>query len=268
MRIAGIQMGAGPEFLKRTSPLRGNGRSRRRKGPPKVIGFSRGSASRRGSRGRGPVPVLLAHEVSSEVISAFVKTSIKNQIVIVLPFFEKDADRYFNSAVVIDCGRIAGLYRKVHLPDLPLYKEQFYFFSRRHRVPRLRDLPGQDRRPDLLDNLFLKDPDPGLEGGPIWYLRLPRHRSIPCPVGTGGNGQCLCEQPLRLPGQPRGSGGRAFLLWQELLRRPLGRDGLELAGSKDAIVIADIDVKDRVCGCRDLGFSPPPQAFGYGDIVK
>jgi N-carbamoylputrescine amidase len=50
-------------------------------------------------------------------------------IVIVASIFEKrSAGVYHNSAVVIDAdGTIAGRYRKMHIPDDPLYYEKFYF---------------------------------------------------------------------------------------------------------------------------------------------
>lgn len=51
------------------------------------------------------------------------------QVVIVAPVFERRAAGiYHNSAVVIDAdGSTAGLYRKMHIPDDPLYYEKFYF---------------------------------------------------------------------------------------------------------------------------------------------
>lgn len=50
-------------------------------------------------------------------------------IVIVAPIFEKRAAGvYYNSAAVIEKdGGIAGLYRKMHIPDDPSYYEKFYF---------------------------------------------------------------------------------------------------------------------------------------------
>ena len=50
-------------------------------------------------------------------------------IVIVLSLFEKRAaGLYHNTAVVIERdGRIAGKYRKMHIPDDPAYYEKFYF---------------------------------------------------------------------------------------------------------------------------------------------
>ncbi|MCA9139086.1 MAG: carbon-nitrogen hydrolase [Planctomycetales bacterium] len=53
----------------------------------------------------------------------------RHEIVIVAPIFERRAPGvYHNTAVVIDSdGSIAGTYRKMHIPDDPLYYEKFYF---------------------------------------------------------------------------------------------------------------------------------------------
>ena len=51
------------------------------------------------------------------------------KIAIVAPIFERRAPGvYHNSAVVLDeSGRVAGHYRKMHIPDDPGYYEKFYF---------------------------------------------------------------------------------------------------------------------------------------------
>jgi N-carbamoylputrescine amidase len=53
----------------------------------------------------------------------------KHQVVIVAPLFERRAPGlYHNSVAVIDAdGKIAGMYRKMHIPDDPLFYEKFYF---------------------------------------------------------------------------------------------------------------------------------------------
>ena len=50
-------------------------------------------------------------------------------VVLVVPIFEKEAPGiYRNSAAVIDAdGSLMGAYRKLHIPDDPLYNEKFYF---------------------------------------------------------------------------------------------------------------------------------------------
>ena len=51
------------------------------------------------------------------------------QLVIIAPLFERRAaGLYHNSAAVIDAdGSLAGVYRKMHIPDDPLFYEKFYF---------------------------------------------------------------------------------------------------------------------------------------------
>lgn len=50
-------------------------------------------------------------------------------VVVVGSLFERrTAGLYHNTAVVLDAdGRLAGMYRKMHIPDDPLYYEKFYF---------------------------------------------------------------------------------------------------------------------------------------------
>jgi N-carbamoylputrescine amidase len=50
-------------------------------------------------------------------------------VVIIVPMFETRAPGvYHNSAAVVDVdGRLLGVYRKMHIPDDPLYHEKYYF---------------------------------------------------------------------------------------------------------------------------------------------
>jgi N-carbamoylputrescine amidase len=63
---------------------------------------------------------------STEMLGAVAR---QKGIVIVASLFERrSAGIYHNTAVVIDAdGSIAGKYRKMHIPDDPLYYEKFYF---------------------------------------------------------------------------------------------------------------------------------------------
>lgn len=50
------------------------------------------------------------------------------QIVLLLSYFEKDHQDFYNSLVVIDAdGKVMDNYRKTHIPDGPGYEEKFYF---------------------------------------------------------------------------------------------------------------------------------------------
>ena len=50
-------------------------------------------------------------------------------VVIIVPIFERQAAGiYRNSAAVIDAdGALLGVYRKMHIPDDPLFNEKYYF---------------------------------------------------------------------------------------------------------------------------------------------
>ena len=63
---------------------------------------------------------------STEALAALARS---RQVVIVASLFERRAAGvYHNTAVVLDAdGSLAGIYRKMHIPDDPLYHEKFYF---------------------------------------------------------------------------------------------------------------------------------------------
>lgn len=63
---------------------------------------------------------------SSERLAAL---AARHQVVIVASLFERRAPGlYHNTAIVLDAdGRLAGRYRKMHIPDDPGFMEKFYF---------------------------------------------------------------------------------------------------------------------------------------------
>jgi len=63
---------------------------------------------------------------TTEALAAVAKAS---KVVVIVSVFEKRARGvYHNTAVVIDAdGTTKGIYRKMHIPDDPLYYEKFYF---------------------------------------------------------------------------------------------------------------------------------------------
>jgi N-carbamoylputrescine amidase len=71
----------------------------------------------------------LAETIPGPSTEAMRKAARKNKVVIVVPIFEKRAPGvYHNSAVIINSdGKVAGLYRKMHIPDDPAFYEKFYF---------------------------------------------------------------------------------------------------------------------------------------------
>ncbi|MEM9917221.1 MAG: carbon-nitrogen hydrolase [Bacteroidota bacterium] len=71
----------------------------------------------------------LAEPIPGAATDRFAKVAKEHQLVLVGSFFEKRAPGiYHNTAVVFEKdGRIAGTYRKMHIPDDPAYYEKFYF---------------------------------------------------------------------------------------------------------------------------------------------
>ena len=71
----------------------------------------------------------LAESIPGAATEAFQRLAKRCGIVIVVSLFEKrSAGVYHNSAAVIDAdGSLLGIYRKMHIPDDPLYNEKFYF---------------------------------------------------------------------------------------------------------------------------------------------
>lgn len=70
-----------------------------------------------------------AQEIPGPLTETFASLAGELGVVIVVPLFERRAAGvYHNTVVVFDAdGSIAGLYRKMHIPDDPLFYEKFYF---------------------------------------------------------------------------------------------------------------------------------------------
>ena len=71
----------------------------------------------------------LAVTLDSEAVASYRAVAAQHGVVLVTSIFEQRATGlYHNTAVVIDTdGSIAGIYRKMHIPDDPAYYEKFYF---------------------------------------------------------------------------------------------------------------------------------------------
>jgi N-carbamoylputrescine amidase len=70
-----------------------------------------------------------AEPIPGPASEAIARAAQENGVVVVGSFFERRAAGvYHNTAAVFDAdGRMLGTYRKMHIPDDPLYYEKFYF---------------------------------------------------------------------------------------------------------------------------------------------
>src|SRR2546427_4718952 len=71
----------------------------------------------------------LAEPVPGPTTDALGRVAKETRAVVIASVFERRAAGvYHNTAVVLDAdGALRGLYRKMHIPDDPLYYEKFYF---------------------------------------------------------------------------------------------------------------------------------------------
>jgi N-carbamoylputrescine amidase len=71
----------------------------------------------------------LAEKIDGPSMIRMQRLAKENEIVLVCPIFEREGENaFYNSAVIIDAGgEILGSYRKVHVPQIPLWEEKYYF---------------------------------------------------------------------------------------------------------------------------------------------
>jgi N-carbamoylputrescine amidase len=71
----------------------------------------------------------LAETIPGPTTKALGIIAKQNKVVIIVPLFEKRAPGiYHNTTVILNTdGEIAGMYRKMHIPDDPSYYEKYYF---------------------------------------------------------------------------------------------------------------------------------------------
>ena len=69
----------------------------------------------------------VAEPLTGDFVSKVAEVSKRIGVAVVVPIFEKDSGFVYNTAVVIDRGRVLGSYRKIHLFDALGYRESDVF---------------------------------------------------------------------------------------------------------------------------------------------
>jgi len=71
----------------------------------------------------------IAEPIPGPTTNVMQKLAKELDVVLIVPIFERQAKGvYRNSAAIIDAdGRLLGVYRKMHIPDDPLFNEKYYF---------------------------------------------------------------------------------------------------------------------------------------------
>lgn len=211
----------------------------------------------------------LAVEAGADLYMPIARLSRDSKTVIVVPFFESSAGKYYNSAAVIDCGELIGVYRKVHLPDLPLYRERFFFSPGDTGLPVFKTSRGVIGVQLCWDNLFP-------EGARI--LALKGAEVILAPTAASQATHSLWEKAITANAFANniyifrvnrvGAEDGISFYGRSFCAGPWGEMVSELAGSKDAVVIADIDTAERAAAIETWGFIRHRRPDVYRDIAS
>ena len=268
MKIAGIQIHPGQDGDRNIARAAEMASVAAEKGA-KVIGFPELCLTQWFPRHEREAHFSLARPLTDGAIGTFTALSLKHQAVVILPFFESYNGVYYNSAAVVDSGKLLGVYRKVHLPNIPFYREQFYFTSGQTDFPVFETSRGKIGVQICWDNLFP-------EGTRI--LALKGADLVFAPTAASQDGQMHWERAISANafanslfifrvnrvGHDEGITfyGRSFCA------DPWGEVVSELAGSREAIVLADIDLQERAVADETWGFLRHRRPGQYGDLVK
>ena len=98
----------------------------------------------------------LAETVEGPTLKRMRQLASDHRVVLVCPIFEDGKEgRFYNSAFVIDGdGSILGCYRKVHIPQIPLWEERYYFSPGDKGFPVFETLHGVIGIQICWDNFF------------------------------------------------------------------------------------------------------------------
>ena len=120
----------------------------------------------------------LAEKIPGPSTEAFRKLAKTHKVVIISSLFEKRAAGvYHNTAAVIDAdGSLLGIYRKMHIPDDPLFYEKFYFTPGDLGFKTWNTRDGKNRRIDLLGPMVSRSRAAHGDAGRADPILSDRHR--------------------------------------------------------------------------------------------
>jgi len=188
----------------------------------------------------------LAEKIDGPTVTRMQRLAEESKVVLVCPIFEIEEDSYYNSAIVIDAdGETLGSYRKIHVPQIPLWEERYYFSSGNHGFPVFRTKFAPIGVQICWDNFFP-------EGSRI--LALKGAKILFCPTGAAFASQRKWETVISSNAVANGVYsfrvnrvgseekqdfyGRSFCVSPEgqLLDKP--------TGMKDSIALVEVDLKN------------------------
>lgn len=228
----------------------------------------------------------LAESIPGPTTRALARVARQKRVVLVVPLFERRArGLYHNTAAVIDAdGRHLGKYRKMHIPDDPLYYEKFYF------APGDLGFKAWNTRYGRIGVLICWDqwyPEAArltaLQGADIllYPTAIGWHPSEKAKVGSAqhdawetiqrghaiGNG-CYVAAVNRT-GHERPAGGDGIEFWgQSFVADPFGRIIARAGANREETLIVPIDLAEVEATRTQWPFLRDRRIDAYGGIVE
>ncbi len=174
------------------------------------------------------------------------KEAERHGVVIIASIFEKEGEVCYNTAVVIEKdGRLLGKYRKVHLPQIPLWEEKFYFSAGDLGFPVFETSFAKVGVQVCWDNFFP-------EGSRILALRGAQIIFAPTAAAFASHGRwekIICANAISnnvfiLRINRTGQEERQNFYGRSFCVNPFGELIASPAGSTDAILFADLDLDE------------------------
>ena len=104
---------------------------------------------------RNEKAMSLADELGGPTVQVLKDKARDAKAVILAPLFLRENEACYNACVIIDVdGEVAGIYRKIHVPDIPLWEEKFYFRAGEQGFPVFETSQGRIAVQISWDNLY------------------------------------------------------------------------------------------------------------------
>ncbi len=213
----------------------------------------------------------LAETSEGPTVTFMREVALERQVVLICPIFEKDGESFFNTAFVIGPdGEIIGRYRKVHVPQIPLWEEKAYFMPGNLGFP-VFDTPFAKIGVQICWDTFFPEGFRilALKGAEViftptasafYHSRMKWERALSAAAHANGVFVFRVNRVGRELHQE--FYGRSFCV------RPDG-DFLDMpSGQSEGIVLADLDLKEINLARNEWVFLRDRRPGDYGEILK
>ena len=211
----------------------------------------------------------LAEDLQGPTLEAMKDLAKREGVAIVAPFFEREGDRYYNSAAVISReGELVGVYRKVHIPQIPLWEERSYFSSG-DSLP-VFDLGGVKAGVQICwDNFFP-------EGARILALKGAEIIFAPTAAAFASQqrwlkvmaGHALCNGLFVLRVNRVGSEAKQDFYGMSFCLSPEGELLTEPAGLEEGVLLVEVALEEVRRARREWPFFKDRRPDLYGEISR